>query len=92
MMFISDFILSSLGLVVISLMFDLQLENKELAKGYSEVTVDADEVAVVASPGGSAHALMNVDTIRSTFMLGCQDAVVNYHDNSTDFGVWKDLH
>lgn len=73
-------------------MFDLQLENKELANGYSEVTVDTDEVAVVASPSGSAHALMNVDTIRSTFMLGCQDSVVDYHDNTTDFHVWKDLH
>lgn len=84
--------MSSLRLVVISLIFDLQLENKELAKGYTEVTVKADEVAVVASPSGSAHALMNVDTVRSMFMLGCQDTVVNYQDNSTDFRVWKDLH
>ncbi|XP_057767361.1 uncharacterized protein LOC130987731 [Salvia miltiorrhiza] len=69
----------------------LRLENKELAIGYSEVTVGTDEVAVVASPSGSAHALMNVDTIRSTFFMGCQDVVVNYNGSATDFHVWKDL-
>lgn len=69
----------------------LRLENKELARGYSEVTVDADEVAVAASSSGSAHALVNVDTRRSTFFVGCQDNVVNYNDSTTDFGVWKDL-
>lgn len=75
----------------ISSLFDLQLEDKELAKGYSEVTVGTDEVAVVASPSGSAHALMNVDTIRSTFFVGCQDVVVKYNGSATDFRVWKDL-
>lgn len=71
-------------------MFDLQLENKELARGYTEVTVGADEVAIAASPSGHAHALMNVDT-RSTFFVGCQDIVVNHNESTSDFRVWKDL-
>lgn len=68
----------------------LRLENKELARGYTEVTVGADEVAIAASPSGHAHALMNVDT-RSTFFVGCQDIVVNHNESTSDFRVWKDL-
>ncbi|KAL8460131.1 hypothetical protein ACS0TY_031877 [Phlomoides rotata] len=69
----------------------LRLEDKELTNGYSEVTVGPDEVAVAASPSGSAHALVNTDTRRSTFFVGCQDSVVNYTGSTTDFNVWKDL-
>ena len=53
--------------------------------------VGADEVAVAASPSGTAHALVNVDPILSTFFIGCQDGVINYNNSNSDFNVWKDL-
>ena len=53
--------------------------------------IDADEVAVAASPSGTAHALVNVDPIQSSYFIGCQDSIVNYSNSSTDFNVWKDL-
>ncbi|CAK9150178.1 unnamed protein product [Ilex paraguariensis] len=34
-----------------------RLENKAMDRGYAEVIVGADEVAVAASPSGTAHAL-----------------------------------
>nr|GMC79262.1 uncharacterized protein LOC109159006 [Ipomoea batatas] len=68
-----------------------RLENNALKKGYAEVKLGADEVAVAASPSGTAHALVNIDPVRSTFFLGCQDNVVNYSDSKTDFNIWKDL-
>lgn len=52
--------------------------------------IGADEVAVAASPSGTAHAIVNMDPVRSTFLLGCQDSLVN-KKNSTYFKVWKDL-
>uniref|UniRef100_A0A7N2R5U2 Uncharacterized protein n=1 Tax=Quercus lobata TaxID=97700 RepID=A0A7N2R5U2_QUELO len=68
------------------------LENSQVVgKGYAEVIIDADEVAVAASPSGTAHALVNVDPIRSSYFIGCQDSIVNYSNSSTDFNVWKDL-
>lgn len=69
----------------------LQLENRQMVeKGYAEVTVGAEEVAVSASPSGTAHALVNIDN-KSTFFLGCQDSVMDSNNSNTDFGVWKDL-
>ncbi|KAL3841099.1 hypothetical protein ACJIZ3_025690 [Penstemon smallii] len=68
-----------------------RLENKAVAKGYSEVTIGADEVAVAASSSGTAHALVNVDAVRSSFFVGCQDSVINYNASTSDFNVWKDL-
>lgn len=69
-----------------------RLENKKVAdKGYAEVIVGADEVAVAASPCSTAHALVNIDPIRSTFFLGCQDSIINYNGTSNDYNVWKDL-
>ncbi|PIA37837.1 hypothetical protein AQUCO_03000405v1 [Aquilegia coerulea] len=68
-----------------------RLENPKVAKGYAEVLIGAEEVAVASSPIGSAHALLNVDPIRTTFFLGCQDSVVTYNTSTTDFNVWKDL-
>ncbi|KAI3446598.1 hypothetical protein Pfo_003263 [Paulownia fortunei] len=68
-----------------------RLENSALKKGYSEITVGADEVAVAASSSGTAHALVNMDAVRSTFFLGCQDSVINYNSSTTDFNVWNDL-
>lgn len=67
-----------------------RLENSQVEKGYAEVIIGADEVAVAASPSGTAHAIVNMDPVRSTFLLGCQDSLVN-KKNSTDFKVWKDL-
>lgn len=70
----------------------MQLENSKVAdKGYAEVIIGADEVAVAASPGRTAHALVNIDPIRSTFFLGCQDSIINYNGTSNDYNVWKDL-
>ncbi|KAL5546907.1 hypothetical protein UlMin_006594 [Ulmus minor] len=69
-----------------------RLENSEIVnKGYAEVVIGEDEVAVAASPSGTAHALVNVDPIRTTFFLGCQDKTINYNSSSSDFNVWKDL-
>jgi hypothetical protein len=69
-----------------------QLENSQVVgKGFAEAMIGADEVAVAASPSGTAHALVNMDPIRSSFFIGCQDIVVNYSSSSTDFNVWKDL-
>lgn len=73
-------------------MHPMQLENSEVGdKGYAEVIIGADEVAVVASPKGTAHALVNIDPIRTTFLLGCQDDIINYNSSTSDFKVWKDL-
>lgn len=70
----------------------MQLENSKVAdKGYGEVIIGADEVAVAASPSGTAHALVNIDPVRSTFFLGCQDSVIDYNGTSNDYKVWKDL-
>lgn len=60
-------------------------------KGYAEVMIDADEVAVVVSPSGTAHALVNVDPVRTTFFLGCQDDRIDYNSSTSDFNVWNDL-
>ncbi|KAG2689853.1 hypothetical protein I3843_09G157000 [Carya illinoinensis] len=68
-----------------------RLENRAVNKGFAEVILGADEVAVATSPSGTAHALVNIDPIRSTFFLGCQDSIVNYSNLSTDFNVWKDF-
>lgn len=59
--------------------------------GYAEVTIGADEVAVAGSPSGTAHALINIDPVRSSYFIGCQDSIINYNSSSTDFNVWKNL-
>ncbi|CAA7060523.1 unnamed protein product [Microthlaspi erraticum] len=67
-----------------------RLENPKVEKGYAEVVIGEDEVAVAVSPSGTAHALVNVDPVRSTFFIGCQDSTM--HNSSTsDYKVWKDL-
>ncbi|XP_021749124.1 uncharacterized protein LOC110714879 [Chenopodium quinoa] len=69
-----------------------RLENSQVAdKGYAEVVIGADEVAVAASPRGIAHALVNVDPIRTAFLLGCQDEIVNYNSSNTAYNIWNDL-
>lgn len=70
----------------------LQLENNQIDdKGYAEVIVGADEVGIAASPQRTAHALVNVDSIHSTFFVGCQDGVISYNTSTSDFNVWEDL-
>ncbi|KAI3706772.1 hypothetical protein L6452_24730 [Arctium lappa] len=69
-----------------------RLENNALGKGYAQVTVAADEVAVAVSPSGTAHALVNMDSTRTTYIIGCQDSVINYNKSSSDFKVWEDLY
>ncbi|RDY12567.1 hypothetical protein CR513_02604, partial [Mucuna pruriens] len=68
-----------------------RLENSEEDNGYAEVTLGGDEVAVATSPVNKAHALLNIDPIRSVFFIGCQDSIINYNASSTDFNIWKDL-
>ncbi|XP_034695096.1 uncharacterized protein LOC117921334 isoform X2 [Vitis riparia] len=69
-----------------------RLENHQVPeKGYAEVIIGANEVAVAASPSGTAHALINIDPIRTAFFMGCQDSIINYNSSATDFKVWKDL-
>ncbi|GAV79674.1 hypothetical protein CFOL_v3_23138 [Cephalotus follicularis] len=69
-----------------------RLENNHVGgKGYAEMIIGVDEVAVAASPSGTAHALVNVDPIRSAFFIGCQDSIINYNSTMSDFNVWKDL-
>ncbi|KAK8950988.1 hypothetical protein KSP39_PZI004237 [Platanthera zijinensis] len=69
-----------------------RVENHDIeGKGYSEVSIGADEIAVAASPSGSAHALINADPLRTTFFLGCQDAIIDYNSSTTDYKVWQDL-
>ncbi|ESQ44399.1 hypothetical protein EUTSA_v10006232mg [Eutrema salsugineum] len=67
-----------------------RLENHKVEKGYAEVLIGDDEVAVAVSPSGTAHALVNVDPLRSTFFIGCQDSNMQNSSNS-DYKVWKDL-
>ena len=68
-----------------------RLENKGLEKGFAQVLVGVEDVAVAVSPAGTAHALISVDETRSTFIIGCQDSVISYVKSSSDFGVW-DFH
>lgn len=68
-----------------------RLENTTDNRGFGEVTIEADEVAVATSPHGTAHALMNIDPVRSTFFMGCQDSIISYSNTTSDFNVWKDL-
>ncbi|KAJ1397020.1 RmlC-like cupin domain superfamily [Sesbania bispinosa] len=69
-----------------------RLENSKVPdNGYAEVTIGSDDIAVAASPSGTAHAIVNIDQIHSTFFIGCQDSLINYNASSTDFNVWKDL-
>ncbi|KAL2320560.1 hypothetical protein Fmac_029529 [Flemingia macrophylla] len=67
-----------------------RLENSEEDNGYAEVSLDRDEIAVAASPVHRAHAIVNIDSVRSTFFIGCQDSIANY-SASSEFHVWKDL-
>lgn len=69
----------------------VQLENHKVDKGYAEVLLGEDEVAVAVSPSGTAHALVNVDPVRSTFFIGCQDSDLQNNSSTSDYKVWKDL-
>ncbi|KAI4363945.1 hypothetical protein MLD38_020100 [Melastoma candidum] len=69
-----------------------RLENQEMGEnGYVEVVIGGDEVAVAASPSGTAHALVNIDRVKSAYFIGCQDSILDYKNSTTDFNVWKDL-
>ncbi|XP_074578933.1 uncharacterized protein LOC141835382 [Curcuma longa] len=68
-----------------------RLENPKMkGKGYAEVTFGPDEVVLVVSPQGTAHAIINIDPSRATFILGCQDNIIK-NSSGTDYNVWKDL-
>ncbi|XP_071727811.1 uncharacterized protein [Rutidosis leptorrhynchoides] len=69
-----------------------RLENNGNRKGYAQVTLSENDVAVAVSPAGTAHALVNLDSTKSTFIIGCQDKVITYDKSSSDFNVWDDLN
>ncbi|CAN6930374.1 unnamed protein product [Brassica oleracea] len=55
----------------------LDLENHKVRKGYCRgVDTGEDETAVAVNSNGMAHALVNVDPVRSTFFIGCQDSSI----------------
>ncbi|XLU35865.1 hypothetical protein S245_071931, partial [Arachis hypogaea] len=67
-------------LVIWGAMTRYRLENNKVPhKRYGEVTIGSDDIIVAASPSGTAHAIKNIDHIRSTFFLGCQDNVISYN-------------
>lgn len=69
-----------------------RLENSQVVdQGYGEVTINEDEIAVAASPSGTAHALVNVDPVRTTYFIGCQDSIINNNSSASIYNVWKDL-
>lgn len=69
-----------------------RLENPHIeGKRYAEASIRADEVAIAASPSGTAHALINKDPVRTTYFLGCQDSIIENNSSSTDYKVWEDL-
>lgn len=69
-----------------------RLENGNVqGDGYAEVGFSSSEVIVAASPAGTAHALINVDRVRTSFFLGCQDSLIDNNSSTTDYKVWKDL-
>ncbi|KFK34919.1 hypothetical protein AALP_AA5G210600 [Arabis alpina] len=68
-----------------------RLENNKVEKGYAEVVIGENEVAVAVSPSGTAHALVNVDPVRSTFFIGCQDSNTPNNSSTSDYKIWKDL-
>uniref|UniRef100_A0A1J3H6B3 Cupin type-1 domain-containing protein n=1 Tax=Noccaea caerulescens TaxID=107243 RepID=A0A1J3H6B3_NOCCA len=67
-----------------------RLENHTVEKGFAEVVIGEDEVAVAVSPSGTAHALVNMDPVRSTFFIGCLDCT-KQNSSTSDYKVWKDL-
>lgn len=68
-----------------------RVENSLVDKGYGEVIINEDEVAVAASTRGTAHALVNIDPLRTTFFIGCQDITINPNNSNSNFNVWTDL-
>ncbi|KAJ3669179.1 hypothetical protein LUZ60_011129 [Juncus effusus] len=69
-----------------------RLENPNVKdKGYAEVIIGADEVAIVASRSGTAHALVNIDRVRFTSFLACQNVKISPNSSNTDYRVWKDM-
>ncbi|KAK9664490.1 hypothetical protein RND81_14G046100 [Saponaria officinalis] len=68
-----------------------RLENSQVDKGYAEVIIGEDEIAVAGSPSGTAHAIVNIDPVRTAFLLGCQDSLANYNSSGTAFNIWNDL-
>ncbi|CAI5459154.1 unnamed protein product [Closterium sp. Yama58-4] len=66
-------------------------ENRDVAKGFAEVILTADDVAVMACPAMSAHAVVNIDTSRSAYLMACQDGLHDPNDPRSDYAVWSDL-
>ncbi|KAH9603316.1 hypothetical protein KSS87_013412 [Heliosperma pusillum] len=85
----------SFGVVVDILIYVSAFEVVSMALtfglGYAEVIIAEDEVAVAGSPIGTAHAMVNVDPVRTAFLLGCQDGIANYNSSGTAFNIWNDL-
>ncbi|KAI4378419.1 hypothetical protein MLD38_015899 [Melastoma candidum] len=59
-----NFQLDSDYLIMLWLLDVLQLESQEMGENaYAEVVIGADEVAVAASPSGTAHALKKAHNV-----------------------------
>lgn len=65
-----------------------RVEDPLVPKGYVEMLIEADEVAVMGGPAGRAHVLVNMDQYYITHFLGCQDALIDAKDPQTDYNVW----
>lgn len=61
-----------------------------MRKGYVEVVIHTEEVAVFGSRAGRAHALVNIDEDSITHFLACQDALADGKISETDHNVWAD--
>lgn len=63
--------------MVVSIWKCVKLEIHKVGKGYCRgVDIGEDETAVAVNSNGMAHALVNVDPVRSTFFIGCQDSSI----------------
>eukprot|EP00250_Pteridium_aquilinum_P006802 c16645_g1_i1 orf=111-713(+) len=66
-----------------------RVENPSLAKGYAETFINMDEVGVLGCPAGRAHALVNMDSVNTLHILGCQDGMAD--PTNTEYNVWTNL-
>ncbi|KAG5379686.1 hypothetical protein IGI04_027528, partial [Brassica rapa subsp. trilocularis] len=54
-----------------------RLENHKVEKGYAQVLIlERMKQQYWLNSSGMAHALVNVDPVRSTFFIGCQDSSI----------------
>lgn len=63
--------------MVVSIWKCVKLENHKVEKGYAQVLIlERMKQQYWLNSSGMAHALVNVDPVRSTFFIGCQDSSI----------------